>query len=72
MDLPDTRVYIVGLLIDCPYEPNPTNCALHDMRKKSLKEKIEFSRRLTDEQVQHIIAIHKKCLSRKEGKKGSK
>ena len=68
MELSDARVFIVGLLIDCPYEPNPADCALHDMRKKTLKEKIEFSRRLTEEEVQHIIDTHKNCLSRKEGK----
>ena len=71
MDLPDARVYIVGLFIDCPYELNPKDCALYDIRKKPLKERIELSKRLTEEQVQHIIAIHKKCLSRKERKNNS-
>ena len=70
MDLPDVRMYIVGLLVDCPYEPNPKDCALHDIRKKSMEEKLAFSKRLTEEEAVNIIAVHKKCLCRKEGKRG--
>jgi hypothetical protein len=68
MDLPDARLYIVGLLVDCPYEPNPADCALHHIRKKPLKERTEWSKRLTDEQIQHFISIHKQCLTEKEDK----
>ena len=69
MDFPEARAHIVALLIKCPYEPNPTDCHLHELRMRSLEEKLEFPKRLTEEEVQHIIAVHKKCLSRKEGKK---
>ncbi len=69
MDFPEARAHIVALLIKCPYEPNPTGCHLHELRMRSLEEKLEFPKRLTEEEVQHIIAVHKKCLSRKEGKK---
>ena len=68
MDLNDARSHVVALLIDCPYEANPTDCYLHDMRRKSLEENIDFSKRLSEEELQHILAVHKKCLSRKEGK----
>ena len=67
MDQTDPRYYIKGLLVDCPYEPNPPDCELHEIRKKPLKERLEWARQLTDEQVQQIIDIHRKCLAQKEG-----
>ena len=63
MDFNDARAHVVALLIKCPYEPSPTDCHLHDMRGKSLEDNIEFSKGLTGEEVQHILAVHKKCLS---------
>lgn len=67
-ELSDARMYILGLLIDCPYELNPKdcNCNLHDMRKKPLKERIDWSKQLTDQQGQNIISSHKKCLAQRE------
>ena len=67
MELAEARLCMAGLLIDCPYESNPTDCALYDIRNKSMGEKLEFCRQMTEEQLQHIIAIHENCLSRKEG-----
>jgi hypothetical protein len=60
------RSYIVGLLVECPFEPNPTDCALQPIRKKPLKERIEWVNQLTDDQVRDIISEHKECLKRKE------
>ena len=68
MDLSDARVFLLGILVACPYGPNPKDCILHDMRKKSMKERLNFSQQLTENEVQYIIDIHKKCLSQKEGK----
>ena len=65
--MPDERLYIVGLLVDCPYKPNPADYTLYDIRKRPLKERIEWSKQLTNKEIQHIISIHKKCLARREG-----
>ena len=69
MEFPATRSYVMGLLISCPYKPDPTDCALHDIRKRPIEERIEFSKQLTDKEILRIIAIHKKCLAQKEVKK---
>ncbi len=69
MDLSDARAYVAALLVKCPYEPNPIDCHLHVLRNNSLQEKLEFSKRFPEMEVQHIITVHKKCLSQKEGKK---
>ena len=66
MDLNDARSHVVALLIKCPYDPNVIDCPLNDMRGKSLQDNMEIARRLTGEEVQHILAEHKECLFRKE------
>ena len=71
MDLPNKRVYIAGLLVGCPYKSEPAGCALYDIRKKPLKERIEWCDQLTDEQIQDILNVHKKCLAQREGKKNA-
>ena len=63
MNLTDARLQVVALLLKCPYETNPINCYLHDLRGKSLVEKIEFSKQLSETEVLYMIAEHKKCLS---------
>jgi len=65
----NTRVYVTGLLVGCPYEPNPADCALYDMRQKPLRERIEWCNQLSDEEIQDIIGIHKKCLAQREAPK---
>ena len=72
MDFPEARAHVLALLIKCPYEPNPADCQLHVLRNNSLQEKIEFSKRLSEMESMHIIAVHKKCLSQKEGKRSLK
>jgi len=66
MDTFTARAFVVGLVVGCPYEANPEDCALHEIRQRPLNERIEWSRQLTEEQIQNIIDIHKKCLARKE------
>jgi len=69
MDLLNTKVYIMGLLVGCPYEQNPADCALHDIRKKPMQEREGWCNQLSDEEIQHIISTHKECLARREAPK---
>ena len=64
-NLTDARLQVVALLVKCPWEPDPTDCYLHHLRKNSLVEKIEFCKRLSEAEVLYMIAEHKKCLSGK-------
>ncbi len=66
MEPSNRRVYVIALLVDCPYEPNPADCALYDMRQKPLQERIEWCNQLSDKKIQRIVSIHKKCLARRE------
>ena len=66
MHLFNTRVYIMGLLVGCPYDSNPADCALHEMRQKPLQEREGWCNQLSDEEIQNIISTHKKCLACRE------
>lgn len=66
-NLTDARLQVVALLVKCPCEPDPTDCYLHNLRKNSLVEKIEFCKRLSEAEILYMIAEHKNCLSEKEG-----
>ena len=66
MDMSSKRVYVMGLLVACPYKSNPATCALYDIRKKPLKERMAWARQLADKQIQDIINIHKECFIRRE------
>jgi hypothetical protein len=68
MDLSDKRAFIVGLLVKCPYQLDPIDCIFHDLRRNSLKEITEFSKRLSEKEVQEMVVLHQKCLSQREGK----
>ncbi len=64
--MPSKRVYVLGLLVACPYEANPATCALYEIRKKPLKERTAWARQLTDKQIEEIISVHQKCSVRRE------
>ncbi len=64
--MPSKRVYVMGLLVACPYKSNPATCALYGIRKKPLKERMAWANQLADKPIQDIIEIHKKCFIRRE------
>jgi hypothetical protein len=71
MDMPSARAFIVGLLVECPYGLDTRSCVLSGYRKKSLKEKLDFSKRLSRGEVKNIIASHKFCLLQNEAESSS-
>ena len=64
----EARACVLGLVMDCPFEPNPTECALYEVRQKTRKERVKWVQQLTEGQVIQTIRVHKECLAKKEGK----
>jgi hypothetical protein len=57
---------VFGLAVACPFDQgNPQPCPLHELRKKSLKERYEWLRALSEEEVRNILSFHQKCLAEK-------
>ncbi len=60
------RTRIVHLTVVCPYDlTNPCTCPLHEIRKKSSIERLDWVDSLTDEEAANIFANHQKCLNEK-------
>jgi hypothetical protein len=58
---------IFGLAVACPFDQgNPCNCPLHELRKKTLRERHEWLQALSEEDISNILTFHKKCLGEKE------
>lgn len=70
LDSHNARIFLIGLLMGCPFEGNPEDCILHHFRKVPIKARVEWSRQLPDEKVQQIVSLHKQCLTRKEEQGG--
>jgi hypothetical protein len=58
---------IFGLAVACPFDQgNPCKCPLHELRKKSLRERYEWLHELSEESMKDILTFHEKCLDGKE------
>jgi len=58
---------MVGLSVECPFDgTNPCTCPLHEIRKKSLKERYEWAQKLSESDALNILTFHQVCLKEKE------
>ena len=56
---------ILDLTDSCPFSgTSPCTCPWHEIRGKSLSEKHEWIRALSDERILEILAFHKLCSER--------
>jgi hypothetical protein len=62
----DHRAAMMALIVDCPFEPNPTDCPVYDLRKLDLVERVAWVRGLTDTDCREFYLQHLKCLAVKE------
>ena len=68
--LQELKQLILGLTMACPFDQtNPSSCQLHEIRKLDLKERFQWSARLTQEEAESIWANHEKCILTKEEQK---
>ena len=62
------KTKIFGLSVQCPFSgTNPCVCPLHEIRKKGLRERLEWAERLSETEALNILTFHQKCLEEKEG-----
>ena len=54
----------------CPFDGcNPSACPLHEIRKKSQRQRHEWAQALSEESVFNILVFHEVCLGKKEDQK---
>ncbi len=60
------RTQVVHLTVLCPFDlTNPCTCPLHEIRKKSSIERLDWVDSLTDAEVADILSNHQECLTTK-------
>jgi hypothetical protein len=64
-DLLESKMF--GLAVACPYwGGNPCKCPFHEIRKKSLLERHEWAKRLSETEALNYLTFHQFCLQQKE------
>lgn len=62
----DSRAWIKGLVMGCPFGEPEADCPLKEIRKKPLTERLAYVNNLTDAEVSDILLHHKRCLEKRE------
>jgi hypothetical protein len=68
MDITHKKVWVKGLVVDCPYDTPLADCALNDLRNEPMKARLIKVNTMTHKQLDGIISHHKQCLAMREGK----
>ena len=64
-ELSDKKIWLYGLLIDCPQGQPLSDCPLEQYRTGSNKDRLNVLENFTEEQVEEIIKHHNQCLLRR-------
>ena len=60
---------LTRILLSCPHahigDPNPRECPLHEIRKRSLRERLAWVRTLDRDVVSRILENHSWCYAKK-------
>ncbi len=62
------KIWVKGLLIDCPIGISLENCPAKDVRSLHIDERLELADSMDESQLDQIISYHRKCLSQRENK----
>jgi hypothetical protein len=64
--LSQLRSHVISLTVLCPFDlSNPCHCPLHEIRRKSPIERLDWVDSLTADEVESLLLNHQKCLSAK-------
>ncbi|MBW2203234.1 MAG: hypothetical protein JRF52_03825 [Deltaproteobacteria bacterium] len=60
------KIWVQGLIIECPMGKALNTCPAIDVRKLPLQERLELVRQMEESQLDEIITHHRKCLKDRE------
>jgi hypothetical protein len=67
MDITQKKIWVKGLLVDCPYDAPLADCILKDLRNEPMEARLIKVNAMTHRQLDGIISHHKQCLAIREG-----
>jgi len=66
LNIEQKKLWVIGLLFDCPMGKPLENCPANEFRALPVKERLELVRSMDDSQLEQIIDHHRKCLNERE------
>lgn len=58
--------FYIGLLFGCPLDDERENCPFAEIRKKNIRDRIEWDLERSEDEKEALIAHHKNCLKLRE------
>jgi hypothetical protein len=62
----DSRIWLKGLVMACPFQSPLPECPLRDIRTLPVSERLKWANGVDKQRVGSIITHHKKCLETRE------
>ncbi|MBN2774551.1 MAG: hypothetical protein JXR31_09910 [Prolixibacteraceae bacterium] len=66
MKLNDQKLWLFGLMLECPFGVRSANCPAGDFQNNSVTEKLDIIDSLNIEKIHILIEQHEACLERRE------
>jgi hypothetical protein len=66
LTIEDQKIWVKGLMIDCPMGKALDTCPAKEVRAIPLRDRLKLVDEMVDEQLSQIIAHHKRCLYERE------
>lgn len=60
------RGMMPGLLIECPFGGNPSDCVLHFLRKSPIADRLKWLDEISDDELNRFYRCHLECLRKYE------
>lgn len=67
VDLEKMRMWLKGLMFDCPLGEAVETCPASEMRELSLEERLEAVDVMSPERIEQILLYHQSCLRLRTG-----
>lgn len=69
LTLEHKRIWVQGLLMECPMGRSLEDCPAKDLRSLSIDERLKLVFDMEDDQIEWIIAYHRECLRKRGGER---
>ncbi len=69
LTLEHKRIWVQGLLMECPMGRSLEDCPAKALRSLSIDERLKLVFDMEEDQIEWIIAHHRECLRKREGKR---
>jgi len=65
LQLSNKKIFVFGLLMNCPEGEPMVDCPLEKYRKLSIKERLKYLEKLSDKEIDKINKHHHECVWRR-------